>query len=204
MDQTSSQASNDTVADTVAQWAVRWRTPMLRFAMLHIQPREDAEDAVQEALAAALGSPARASDIDDPRNYLFGILKHKVTDRLRQRYRRERPVSELLGHSGEGELDEALFDGKGHWHPGVGPSLWQSPEGTLASDQFFAVVDACVHKLPAKPARVFSMKALLECEAEEICLTLGLSKADYWQCMSRARKQLQVCLTQNWFDGGAS
>lgn len=193
-------------SDTVANWARQWRTPMLRFALLHIQPREDAEDAVQEALAAALAArptgAAGAADIADPRSYLFGILKHKVTDRLRQRYRREQPVSELAGERGGADFDQALFDEKGHWHPGVEPALWQSPEGTLATGQFFAVVDACVHKLPAKPARVFSMKALLECEAEEICATLGLSKADYWQCMSRARKQLQICLTQNWFAGG--
>ena len=37
--------------------------------------------------------------------------------------------------------------------------------------------------------------------AKEICQTLGLTKADYWQCMSRARKQIQLCLTQNWFEG---
>lgn len=200
MDQAITQGRSDTVAD----WVRQWRTPMLRFAMLHIQPREDAEDAVQEALTAALVAAPGSTDIADPRNYLFGILKHKITDRLRQRYRRERPVSELAGDRDGAEFDEALFDERGHWHTGVAPTLWQSPEGTLATDQFFAVVDACVHKLPTKPARVFSMKALLECEAEEICATLGLSKADYWQCMSRARKQLQVCLTQNWFAGGAA
>jgi RNA polymerase sigma-70 factor (ECF subfamily) len=191
--------SNAASMESLADWARQWRAPMLRFAQLHIQPREDAEDAVQEALAAALTSRPASGDIADPRNYLFGILKHKITDRLRQRYRREQPVSELVSS----DLDEALFDDKGHWHPGVEPSLWQSPEGLLQNDQFFAVVDACVHKLPAKPARVFSMKELLECEAEEICATLGLSKTDYWQCMSRARKQLQVCLTQNWFEGAA-
>lgn len=204
MAQPGTQGQNDTTADTVAAWARQWRTPMLRFAQLHIQPREDAEDAVQEALTAALAARPAAAEINDPRSYLFGILKHKITDRLRQRYRREQPISELAGARDDAEFEAALFDEKGHWHPGVAPSLWQSPDGTLASEQFFAVVDACVHKLPAKPARVFSMKELLECEAEEICATLGLTKADYWQCMSRARKQLQVCLTHNWFAGGAA
>jgi RNA polymerase sigma-70 factor, ECF subfamily len=50
---------------------------------------------------------------------------------------------------------------------------------------------------------VFSMKEILECDPEEICITLGLNKADYWQCMSRARKQIQLCLNENWFGGGA-
>lgn len=185
--------------DVVDDWSRRWRSPMLRFAQLHIHPREDAEDAVQEALVAALTARPASGEIADPRNYLFGILKHKITDRLRQRYRREQPVSELFSS----ELDDALFDERGHWHPAVELAMWQSPEGMLESDQFFAVVDACVHKLPLKPARVFSMKEMLECDANEICSTLGLTKADYWQCMSRARKQLQVCLTQNWFEGAA-
>jgi RNA polymerase sigma-70 factor (ECF subfamily) len=30
---------------------------------------------------------------------------------------------------------------------------------------------------------------------------LGLTQADYWQCMSRARKQIQLCLDQHWFAG---
>ena len=82
-----------------------------------------------------------------------------------------------------------LFNARGHWVDGVAPSSWRTPEDQLHSDQFFAVVDICVQKLPPKTARVFSMKEFLECEADEVCDTLGLSKADYWQCMSRARKR---------------
>ena len=44
------------LSPSVAQWAREWRGPMLRFALLHIQPREEAEDAVQDALAAILGT----------------------------------------------------------------------------------------------------------------------------------------------------
>ena len=58
-----------------------------------------------------------------------------------------------------------------------------------------------MNKLPDKVARVFSMKELLELEADEVCQTLGLSRSDYWQCMSRARKQIQLCLNQSWFEG---
>lgn len=176
-------------------WTQQWMRPMLRFAQLHIQPREEAEDAVQDALLAALGlmqSP------EDPRRYLFGILKHKITDRLRQKYRH---AQHQLPIDDDTDLDEAMFDAKGHWQPGVTPTAWHCPVAQLHNDQFFQVVDACIDRLPAKTARVFSMKELLECEADEVCATLGLSKADYWQCMSRARKQLQLCLNQHWFSG---
>lgn len=178
---------------------------MLRFALLHIQPREEAEDAVQDALAALLSTEAATLSQVEPRRYLFGILKHKVTDRLRRKYRGEIGLPEAFGDaSGEPQgdaLDDTLFNHRGHWADGIEPVAWTRPDERLRSAQFFAVVDACVNKLPAKTARVFSMKELLECEADEVCATLGLSKADYWQCMSRARKQIQLCLSQTWFEG---
>lgn len=189
-----------TLSTDFAQWAQQWRGPMLRFARLHLQPDEDAEDAVQDALAAAMSVAVDTLRQADPKRYLFGILKNKITDRLRQKYRPEIGYTEAFGADLD-DLDEVLFDAQGHWTDGLAPARWQSPEAALESEQFFAVVDICVGKLPAKPARVFSMKELLECEAEEICATLGLSKTDYWQCMSRARKQIQLCLTQSWFDG---
>ncbi len=181
-----------------AAWALPWRQPMLRFAQLHLQPREDAEDAVQDALLGVLTLPADRIP-SAPRRYLFGILKHKITDRLRQKYRHGPSVDAAFVD----DLDAELFHEGGHWVASVAPTTWHSPESQLQSDQFFQVVDVCIDKLPAKPARVFSMKELLDCEPDEICDTLGLSKADYWQCMSRARKQIQLCLSQNWFDGAA-
>jgi len=171
---------------------------MLRFARLHIQPDEEAEDAVQDTLLAACAGAADALRQTDPRPYLFGILKNKVADRLRSKYRRQQVMSDTF----EDDLDDVLFDERGHWDRAVAPASWDSPESHMQSDQFFAVVDICVNKLPDKVARVFSMKELLEWEAEEVCDALGVSKADYWQCMSRARKQIQLCLNQNWFEGG--
>jgi RNA polymerase sigma-70 factor (ECF subfamily) len=181
-----------------ARWAREWRGPMLRFARLHLQPREDAEDAVQDALTAMLSVKPEVLAQNDPKRYLFGILKHKITDRLRRKYRVDLNQCEASSE----EFDNALFDDRDHWAKDMAPAAWSSsPDTQLQTEQFFAVVDICVHKLPTKPARVFSMKAFLECEADEICDTLGMSKADYWQCMSRARKQIQLCLTQNWFEG---
>ena len=181
--------------DAAAQ-AATWRAPMLRFARLHLQPREEAQDVVQDTLLAWLQTPAATQAQSNPRRYLFGILKHKITDRLRSKYRGDVSYQDAF----DDDLDQVLFDARGHWQAGVAPAPWSSPEGHLQDRQFFAVVDLCVSRLPAKPARVFSMKELLECEATEVCDLLGLTKADYWQCMSRARKQLQLCLHQNWFE----
>lgn len=189
-----SEPAHDLTHDP-ARWAREWRGPMLRFAQLHLHPREEAEDAVQDALAAMLAVNPDVIAQGDPKRYLFGILKHKITDRLRRKYRSEVAYDDAFTD----ELDTLLFDERGHWADDMAVAQWANPEAQLQTDQFFAVVDICMTKLPTKSARVFSMKALLDCEADEICDALGLSKSDYWQCMSRARKQIQLCLTQNWF-----
>lgn len=176
---------------------LKWRSAMLRFALLHIQPREEAEDAVQDALLAVWTAQGEAKAIGDLRSYLFGVLRFKITDRLRARYRHGWPAD----LSTEPDLDETLFEPDGHWASGVVPTRWHCPEARMHDEQFFAVVDACIERLPRKTAQVFSMKELLECEADEVCATLAISKTDYWQCMSRARKQIQLCLTQRWFEG---
>lgn len=181
----------------VAQWVREWRGAMLRFAQLHLNRREDAEDAVQDALCAAMGVDTATLASTDPKRYLFGILRHKVMDRLRQKYRPEVGYDEVFAD----DIDDMLFDERGHWVEGAAPQAWDTPAQQLHTTQFFKVVDICVNNLPPKPARVFSMKEFLECEAEEICETLGLTKTDYWQCLSRARKQIQLCLNQKWFEG---
>lgn len=178
-------------------WVKQWRAPMLRFARLHLSHQEDAEDAVQETFASVLQANAETLTTVAPRRYLFGILRNKVMDRLRQRYRQ--PSGGDAPE--EDDLDNLLFDSRGHWISGVAPARWSRPDSQAESDQFFRLVDLCVNNLPAKPARVFSMKEFLECDPEEICATLGISKPDYWQCLSRARKQLHLCLNQKGFEG---
>lgn len=181
-----------------AQWISQWRGPMLRFAYLHLSPREEAEDAVQDALLALWEIDPDKLRSAEPKRYLFGILKNKIMDRLRKRYSGKVSYCEAISHD---LLDACLFDERSHWVEGVAPARWHRPDERMQTSQFFAVVDLCVNHLPTKLAQVFSMKEFLECEADEICTTLGLSKTDYWQCMSRARKQIQLCLNQEWFGG---
>ena len=184
------------VHESVGEWGRLWRNAMLRFARLHLSSHDDAEDAVQDTFAAVLvADPAMLAAVD-PRRYLFGILRNKVMDRLRYRYR-----SGVVSDTSEEDFDALLFDGRDHWLGGVAPATWSTPDASVERDQFFRVVDLCVNNLPAKPARVFSMKEFLECEAAEICDTLGISKADYWQCLSRARKQIHLCINERWFGG---
>tara|TARA_B100001109_G_scaffold60988_1_gene49679 strand:- start:91255 stop:91839 length:585 start_codon:yes stop_codon:yes gene_type:complete len=181
-------------SEDISQWVARWQTPMLRFARLHLSSAEDAEDAVQDTFTALLSGKGQPPE--NPRAYLFSILRNKVMDKLRQRYRN--PLADEISND---DFDDLLFDQSDHWHGGVAPAAWSTPEDETSSGQFFQVLDICLNNLPEKPARVFTMKEFMECDAEEICSVINITKSDYWQSMSRARKQIHLCLNQRWFDG---
>src|SRR5258706_5562375 len=68
------------------------RPYLLRYATLQLRDAAAAEDAVQEALLAALAGDANFAGLSKLRTWLTGILKHKIVDAIR-RQSRERPAS---------------------------------------------------------------------------------------------------------------
>src|ERR1041384_7521515 len=106
------------------------RPYLLRYARLQLRDSHAAEDAVQEALLAALAGEASFGGRSNLRTWLTGILKHKIVDAIR-RSSRETPLPE------EAELD-ALFDETGHWREA--PQAWPEPDASLSQKEFFAVL----------------------------------------------------------------
>lgn len=64
---------------------------LLELALFKTNNFEDAEDLVQETLIAGLEAVKKGSEIQNPKTFLCGILNHKATDKLRQKY--SKPVS---------------------------------------------------------------------------------------------------------------
>jgi len=171
------------------------RPYLLRYASLQLRHPEAAEDAVQEALLAALAAGETAfGGRSNLRTWLTGILKHKIVDAIR-RQSRERPAREF-DPDGESEFD-ALFDGRGHWQEM--PDAWQQPEGALQQKQFLAALEACLAALPERTARVFMMREHLGLETAEICKELDVTATHCWVMLHRARMALRLCLEMNWF-----
>jgi RNA polymerase sigma-70 factor (ECF subfamily) len=171
------------------------RPYLLRYAALQLRDAAAAEDAVQDALLAALSGEANFAGRSNLRTWLTGILKHKIVDAIR-RQSRERPASEREAGGEEGEFD-ALFDHRGHWEEA--PDAWQQPEGSLQQKQFLAALEECLRALPERTARVFMMREHLGLETSEICKELGISATHCWVMLHRARMALRLCLEMNWF-----
>jgi RNA polymerase sigma-70 factor (TIGR02943 family) len=175
------------------------RPQLLRYARLQLRNEAWAEDAVSETLLAAIEKPEAFAGRAQPKTWLIGILKHKLVDQLR-RHSRECQLGN--DEQGDDEAVEALlFRADGHFREA--PQDWGDPEGTLRQQQFIAVLDACVEKLPNQLGRVFLMREWLELETEEICKELQITTTNLWVMMHRARLRLRECLQLNWFDAAA-
>lgn len=177
------------------------RGEMLRFARLQLGNDDEAEDAVQDALAAALKNAHSFRGEAALKTWMIAILKNKIADILR--YRQKKPVnaSGLGNEDSEGGLP-AVFDHKGMWRDASRPSRWEDPEAELHSSQFLVVFDACLNRLPANQGRVFMMREVVELETHEICSELGLSVSNVHVILHRARLALRACLEHNWFQLG--
>jgi RNA polymerase sigma-70 factor (ECF subfamily) len=172
------------------------RPYLLRYASLQLRDRDAAEDAVQEALAAALAGERGFAGRSNLRTWLTGILKHKIVDHIR-RSSRERPGGESVSDAGYEDDFNALFDERGHWRDP--PQEWKDPEGALEDAQFRAVLEECLKALPERTAQAFLLREHMGLETTELCKELGVTPTHSWVLLYRARMALRLCLEKNWF-----
>jgi len=170
------------------------RPYLLRYASLQLRDAAAAEDAVQEALVAALAGEASFAGRANLRTWLTGILKHKIVDAIRRQARE--PVVWAEADEEVADFDEH-FTERGHWNER--PAAWGNPDGALEQSQFFRALEMCLERLPERTARVFMMREHLGAETGEICKELGITPTHCWVMLYRARMTLRECLQQTWF-----
>jgi RNA polymerase sigma-70 factor, ECF subfamily len=174
------------------------RQYLLRYALFQLRDPSLAEDAVQDAMIAALAQRGSFEGRSQLRTWLTAILKHKIIDMVRKRAR-GLPVDAMqLGE--EGEAAGSPFNARGRWIDP--PADWGLPDAVLESRQFWRVYQECCRRMPERHALVFSMREVMDLSAEEICKELAITKSNLHVILYRARVGLRSCLTKNWFDAG--
>ena len=170
------------------------RPYLVRYAALQLRDAHAAEDAVQEALLAALAGEASFAGRSNLRTWLTGILKHKIVDAIRRASREIALPAESEGDSSE---FDHLFKENDHWveHP----AAWANPHACLEQKQFFAVLEQCLAKLSPKASQAFMMREHLGSDTDEICKELSVTPTHCWVLLYRARMALRLCLEEDWF-----
>lgn len=163
------------------------------FALFRIQDDSLAQDFVQDTLAAALKAKDRFKGISSEKTWLTSILKHKIIDYLRKKYRE--PVFDDNG-SGSRNM-EHYFDNKGKWT--TGPKEWASnPEDLLEQKTFLDIVKKCLQDLPKRPAHALTLRELEGETTQHICKVLNITPTNCWVILHRARALMRDCIEINW------
>jgi RNA polymerase sigma-70 factor (TIGR02943 family) len=174
------------------QWVDAHADSLFRYALTRLRQRADAEDAVQETLLAALQAQRTFRGDSAERTWLFGILRHKIVDRIRIAVR-------------DGDVEALPADDIEHWQASNDhwirpPKAWSADPATLSENaEFWQHVRACFGALPERQAQVFALRTFDGLEADEICKNIGISPTNLWVLLHRARTRLRACLESSWF-----
>jgi RNA polymerase sigma-70 factor (ECF subfamily) len=167
---------------------------LYRYALLRIHSPDLAADLVQETFVEALRSRSTFAGRSTERTWLIGILRHKIGDQIRGSRRSPAGANGLV-HDGS---DQSPFDRHGHWR--VRPAAWPGdPCLELQTREFWEVFGRCLSKLPKGIADAFFLRELDGMTAEEVQQALGISAANCWKRLHRARILLRACLEKCWF-----
>lgn len=172
------------------------RPYLLRFALAQLRDSAAAEDAVQDALLAALEARERFAGKASLRTWLTSILRFKLIDIVRKQHREV--ATDLSEDLGDSDVD-GLFSASGHWQEKV--SAWGAPEQSLLAAQFWQVYARCAEAMPRRTALVFAMREVLDMEISEICQNLEISATNCSVMLYRARMSLRECLQLRWLQG---
>jgi RNA polymerase sigma-70 factor, ECF subfamily len=175
-------------------WVDRHGDSLYRYALMRLRAPDLAADVVQETFLEALRGCESFAGRASERTWLFGILRHKIVDHIRKA---SSDIAKLNGFATNG-AEAWPFDARGFWR--AGPASWAgSPSREIETKEFWEVFGGCMSKLPRGIADAFYLRELDGLSAEDVQDALGITPANFWKRLHRARILLRQCLESNWF-----
>lgn len=179
-------------------WVDQHGDYLYRYAMTRVRDPELAEELVQETYLAALKAKEGFNGQSSERTWYVGIMKHKIIDHYRRSVR-ERPLTDIETDDERG-IDQFFTEASNLAHWVTKPRTWApSPSSPEEQKELWAVFEQCLEGLPPRTAAAFTMRELDDSSGDEICKALGISSANFWVMLHRARLKLRQCLEANWF-----
>lgn len=168
----------------LASWLDEHGDAMYRYALLRLGSAHAAEDAVQEALLAAM--QAKFDGKSAVRTWLIGILRHKVLDEIRRRTKSASWMqsvhdildSQVAGFKQNGNFDHVL-------------AVWDDPvEGHEA--ELRDMLRSAIDRLPDPMRQAFCLREIDNVPTSEICTLMSITKENLWTLVHRAKARLRA------------
>jgi RNA polymerase sigma-70 factor (ECF subfamily) len=160
------------------------RPALVRFARRKVRDEALAEDAVQDAMLAAVSSLDRFQGQSSLKTWLIGILNHKIQDV----FRRETRYVSMSGEDDDPDSFERMGSSMGLGLDWADDST--DPMRAVASARMRAALEREIDVMPENLKTVFRMQALEGMATSEVCEKLAISEANCWVRLHRARKHL--------------
>lgn len=176
-------------------WVDLYADSLFHYALVRTADKAVAEELVQETFVAALSTLGNNKFRGESagKTWLVGILKHKISDHLRRKYRHQ---AESLENINDNEIEDS-FDARGNWR--VKPGQWgMGPDERYEQQEFMHIIVNCISGLGARQGDAFRLRELDGEESEEICKVLNISPTNYWVLMHRARLAMRRCMERYW------
>lgn len=153
-----------------------------RFAELGLRHREDALDAVQDAMIRMMGYRDRPAD--EWTSLFWSILRSRIVDIQRRGLFRMRWLVPSRT-SGRDDDDEGIDWADRTADPSPGPAQAQDRRET------YAALTTALRALPARQREAFTLRVLEDCDVATTARIMGCSEGSVKTHLSRARETLQ-------------
>ncbi len=175
----------------ITLWVEQYSEPLLNRAFYLLSDRTEAMDMVQEVFLTAHLAYDNFQSKCEPLTWLHSILRRKVADFYRYKYRGQTQTISL----------DHFFDESGSWiDSGVAHPWEEEIDTSKEKEELQGVFDDCLNRLPMKWKLLVKLYYLQEKTSSDICQELDLTKTNLWKILQRCRLQLRECLETNWFE----
>lgn len=143
---------------------------MYRVAYSILRDSDDAQDAVQDAVAAMWSKRSQLAGIDNYEAFCIRTVKNRCIDLLRARSQRHDPIEEIP----DGEHVDSV-----------------NPVVEIEARDTLTLVKALVDLLPPLQREVIRLRSESDCDLQEIAEITGVSHDNARTLLSRARRRLK-------------
>lgn len=177
--------------EEISFWVKMYTKDLFSYTITKVHQKEIAEDLVQDTFLSAWQSYKTYQGKSNVKTWLFSILKHKIADHYRSKYKQNIELGS--------DFIDTFFDEDHRWKPEYRPTNWGNEKELLDDPEFSKALHNCFEKLPQKWSSAVQLKFLEEHDSKTICSKLEITTSNFWQIVHRAKLQLRNCLELKWF-----